>query len=49
MLPEGLDINKSKTLGMKLIATLVKKLKASMRVCRENGLFVEIQIPVVTP
>ena len=48
-LPEELEIAKSQTLGMKLIATLAKKLKGTINVLREDRLFVEILFPVVRP
>ena len=46
-IPEELEIAKSRTLGMKLIATLVKKLKGTINVLRDNRSFVEIMFPVV--
>ena len=46
-LPAELEIAKSQTLGMKLIATLAKKLKGSINVLKEDRLFVEIMFPVI--
>lgn len=46
-LPEGLDIHKAQTLGLKLIRNLVKdQLKGSLRVSREGGTEINIDFKV---
>ncbi len=47
-LPQGLDINQSETLGLKLVSMLTEKLKGNIEIIRDAGTAFHIQFKVKT-
>jgi PAS domain S-box-containing protein len=48
-IPASLDLNKTRSLGMQLVSTLVKQLRGKLDVVRAPGTTFRIQVPVEVP